>query len=73
MLLNAKQILFYTGGRYIIEPIDASEIISDITWDSRDVRDGCLFVALVGEKVDGHTFIYYLKSDWVHGFDPKQT
>ena len=57
MLLNAKQILFYTGGRYIIEPIDASEIISDITWDSRDVRDGCLFVALVGEKVDGHTFI----------------
>lgn len=57
MLLNAKQILFYTGGRYIVEPIDASEIINDITWDSRDVSQGCLFVALVGEKVDGHTFI----------------
>lgn len=57
MLFNPKQILFNTGGRYIVEPIDASEIINDITWDSRDVTPGCLFVALVGEKVDGHAFV----------------
>ncbi len=57
MLFNPKQILFYTGGRYIVEPIDASEIINDITWDSRDVSPGCLFVALVGQKVDGHAFV----------------
>lgn len=57
MLLNPKQIAFYTGGRFLIEPIDASEIIDDITWDSRDVKQGCLFVALTGERVDGHAFV----------------
>lgn len=57
MLLNPKQIAFYTGGRYIIEPIDASEIIDDLTWDSRDVVPGCLFVALPGEKADGHAYV----------------
>ncbi len=57
MLLNPKQIIFCTGGRYIIEPIDASEIISSLTWDSRDVTEGCLFVALPGEKNDGLSFV----------------
>lgn len=57
MRLNAKQILFCTGGRFLIEPIDAAEIISGITWDSREVKPGDLFVALAGEKVDGHDFI----------------
>ncbi|MEG2536936.1 MAG: UDP-N-acetylmuramoyl-tripeptide--D-alanyl-D-alanine ligase [Hydrogenoanaerobacterium sp.] len=31
--------------------------ISFVTTDSRDIRPGCLFVALHGEKFDGHSYI----------------
>jgi UDP-N-acetylmuramoyl-L-alanyl-D-glutamate--2,6-diaminopimelate ligase len=31
--------------------------ISDIEYDSRKVREGCLFVAITGERHDGHDFI----------------
>lgn len=57
MRLNSKQILQFTGGTYLIEPIDSSRILCGMTWDSRDVEDGCLFVALPGENVDGHDFV----------------
>ena len=57
MRLNAKQIIQCTGGEYLIEPIDASAILSGITWDSRDVRPGWLYVALPGERVDGRQFV----------------
>ncbi len=57
MRLNSKQIALYTGGTYLIEPIDASEIMTGITWDSRDVKPGDLYVALPGERVDGHDFV----------------
>lgn len=32
-------------------------VVSSITTDSRQVKEGCLFVAICGEKVDGHRFI----------------
>lgn len=35
-----------------------------IAWDSRDIRGGELFVALRGEKVDGHS---YLQQAWEQG------
>ena len=57
MRLNSKQIVQYTGGKFLIEPIDASEIMTGITWDSRNVRQGDLYVALPGERVDGHAFV----------------
>ena len=57
MRLNSKQIVLYTGGSFLIEPIDASEILTGITWDSRNVRPGDLYVALRGERVDGHEFV----------------
>lgn len=56
MRLNCKQIMQYTGGRYIVEPIDASAILTGMTWDSRDVAQNCLFAALPGQKVDGIAF-----------------
>lgn len=31
--------------------------ISDIAYDSRKVKEGCLFVAITGERHDGHDFI----------------
>lgn len=57
MRLNAKQIALYTGGEYIVEPIDASRVLTGITWDSRDVCPGWLYVALPGARVDGHEFV----------------
>lgn len=57
MLLNSKQILQATGATFVVEPIDASELLSGITWDSRDVAPGDVYVALPGERVDGHEFV----------------
>ena len=54
MRLNAKQIAAYTGGQFLVDPIDASALMTGITWDSREVRPGWLYVALPGERVDGH-------------------
>lgn len=57
MRLNSKQIAQSTGGSFIVEPIDAARLACGITWDSRTVDDGSLYVALPGERVDGHDFI----------------
>lgn len=57
MRLNSKQIAEYTGGRIVVEPIDASALMSGISWDSRDIERGWLYVALIGERVDGHGFV----------------
>ncbi|MEF9841076.1 MAG: UDP-N-acetylmuramoyl-tripeptide--D-alanyl-D-alanine ligase [Raoultibacter sp.] len=57
MRLNAKQICEYTGGTLVVEPIDASKLIYGVTWDSRNVVDADLYVALPGERADGHDFI----------------
>ena len=57
MRLNAKQIASYTGGTFSVQPIDASALMNDVTWGSRDVRRGSLYVALPGNRVDGHDFV----------------
>ena len=36
---------------------DGSAIASDVTHDSRQVREGTLFVAIKGATVDGHRFV----------------
>lgn len=57
MRLNAKQIAACTGGTFVVEPVDARALLTGLTWDSREVYPGDLYVALPGERVDGHTFI----------------
>ena len=57
MRLNAKQIAQCTGGEFFVDPIDPSAIIKYVEWDSREVGPESLFVALPGNKVDGHEFI----------------
>lgn len=37
-------------------PMSYDAVISDITTDSRRITEGCLFVALKGERFDGHDF-----------------
>ncbi len=57
MRLNSKQICEYTGGITLVEPIDASRLACGITWNSREVKEGDVYVALPGERVDGHSFV----------------
>lgn len=57
MRLNPKQIVQATGGQYIVEPIDAAEVLTSVTLDSREVVPDCLYVAIQGARVDGHTFV----------------
>lgn len=57
MRLNTKQIALYTAGEIIVEPIDAAQILTGISWDSREIQPGWLYVALPGERTDGHNFV----------------
>lgn len=57
MRLNIKQIAACTGGALVVEPVDARVIATGLTWDSRDVKQGDVYVALPGERVDGHDYI----------------
>jgi UDP-N-acetylmuramoyl-tripeptide--D-alanyl-D-alanine ligase len=44
-----------TGGR-LVHLLDDRESVG-VTADTRAVQPGCLFVALVGERLDGHAFV----------------
>lgn len=50
-----QDILAATGGKLIGG--DKNTIITDVTYDSRNVKEGSLFVPIVGSTVDGHKFI----------------
>lgn len=55
MQVSLKFVCHSINGR-IIEGND-KHIITSITTDSRKVEEGALFIALVGEKFDGHEFV----------------
>lgn len=57
MRLNAKQIAAYVGGEFVVAPLDPRRLCCGITWDSREVATDDLYVALPGERVDGHSFV----------------
>lgn len=57
MRLNSKQICEYCGATVVVEPIDPRALSCGLTWDSRSVSPGDVYVALAGEKVDGHDFV----------------
>ena len=40
----------------VAQPKEAEELVTGFTWDSREVKPGDLYVALPGERVDGHDF-----------------
>lgn len=44
------------GGSFAVAPADEHACITSLTWDSRTVSAGALYVALPGERVDGHDF-----------------
>ena len=52
--IQIEQLLAVTGGRLVGET--GATAFAGATVDSRRVTPGCLFVALPGERVDGHQF-----------------
>lgn len=57
MRMNLKQVAQCTGAQTIREPVDWRAIAAGVTWDSRDVAEGDIYVALPGERADGHDFV----------------
>lgn len=53
--LTLNEILAATGGRAVGTLPEG--LVKDITLDSRTASHGSLFVALKGERVDGHSFV----------------
>lgn len=53
--LTLKQLAQWCGGA--VRPEQANPEITGTQHDSRNVRPGDLFVAIVGERVDGHSFV----------------
>ena len=49
---TAEEIAAATGGRIV-----GSGSVTAVSTDSRQISPGCLFVPLVGERFDGHSYI----------------
>src|SRR5438105_3426724 len=54
-MLNLSQVLEATGGRLV--GAASGSAFTRVAVDSRTVVPGALFVALRGERVDGHAFV----------------
>ncbi|NHM14838.1 UDP-N-acetylmuramoyl-tripeptide--D-alanyl-D-alanine ligase [Xiamenia xianingshaonis] len=57
MRMSLKQIHECTGATTVVEPLDARALATGVSWDSRDVAAGDVYLALPGERVDGHDFV----------------
>lgn len=57
MHLNIEQIQQAVDGRVIAAYCGLDAPVEGIEWDSRQVAPGNLYVALPGERVDGHDFV----------------
>ena len=55
--LTLKNIAMACGGTYVGPEALADKEVMSITSDSRTAEEGSLFVAIKGERVDGHKFI----------------
>lgn len=53
--ITVRDIVEATHGRLLCG--DADTIVTDICIDSREIKEGDLFVPIIGQKVDAHTFI----------------
>lgn len=57
MEFNIAQIIEYTGGSLITDKEDKELRIRNIRIDSRTVEENSLYIAIKGEKNDGHHFL----------------
>ncbi len=54
--LTLKEIINATGGRVVCETPEGTSF-TGVSIDSRSIREGELFIALKGERFDGHDFV----------------
>ena len=57
MRMSLKQIQECCGAEVVIAPLDAHALATGVSWDSRTVAPGDVYLALPGDRVDGHTFV----------------
>lgn len=57
MRLVISEIAEAVSGEIVAAPADPGAQACGLTWDSREAGEGCLYVALPGERVDGHAFV----------------
>ncbi len=57
MQLSINKLASVLEAQVVVPAVNGERVASSVTWDSREVIPGSLYVALPGEKVDGHTFI----------------
>ena len=55
--LTLAQVLEAVGGTLIGPQADLHQTVTEVSTDSRNVPQGCLFLPLEGERFDGHSFI----------------
>ena len=57
MRLSVDKIARFSGAHLLNSACDLEKEACGITWDSREVEPGFVYVALPGERVDGHDFV----------------
>lgn len=57
MWLNGSQMVGALDCRVAVPPVLGDARIERIIWDSRKIEEGCAFLAIEGERVDGNDFI----------------
>jgi len=55
--ISVSEILTAVGGRVLGEYDGSDLMLTHVEIDSRSITEGSLFVPLVGERFDGHSFI----------------
>ena len=56
MELEIGRVIEACDARVLVEPESRDVAVFGLTWDSREVKPGFVYAAIVGERVDGHAF-----------------
>ena len=56
MELEIGRVIEACDARVLVEPESRDGAVLGLTWDSREVKPGFVYAAIIGERVDGHAF-----------------
>lgn len=57
MQLGIEEIAACTCGETLVSPTGGSSLCTGLSWDSRRIAEGDVYVALPGNRTDGHAFV----------------